>query len=109
MTLTVRLLLITLLLTLGLGLLVLSSLERGYAQPNGWRALLAEVTTRDGVVLLGFSAPLAATGERSRLIEDAAQLELGDDYLCFSEAWNNGQRKTCTPLSNLSSLTFTSP
>lgn len=83
-----------------------------HAQANttaSYRALLEDVIARDTLVIIGFAAPLGVSNETSRMIENARSIELGGDYLCFNERWNNGVRKTCTPFSNVVSLTFAAP
>jgi hypothetical protein len=32
--------------------------------------------------------------------------EVGDDYVCFSEPWNDTTRDRCTPFSNITGVSF---
>jgi hypothetical protein len=80
------------------------------------RALLeqlkAESAAADNKVTFSieFAVPLVS-GERGWLLPDTQRRravgEIGDDYICFTEPWNDTTRQRCTPFSNIVSVTFT--
>lgn len=88
-----------------LGLLSQHATTTGRAQNDDWRTMFEGLVERNATVTIGFAAPLTPNNETSRTV-DAASLQVGDDFVCFLERWNQGYRKTCTPFSNIASLTF---
>lgn len=55
-----------------------------------------------------FAAPLPG-GDTFLALPDAGGkklAEVGADYLCYSEPWNNRRRVRCTPFANILSLTY---
>jgi hypothetical protein len=90
------------------GTLSRGGVETGRAQDDDYYALLQDLIARNADITLSFAAPLAPNAEAQRTVA-AGSLEVGADYLCFRENWNDGVRKTCTPLGNLASLTFVVP
>lgn len=76
------------------------------------RALL-EKAARDGAsVTILFDRPLVS-GEGVWTLPDEASgraiSEVGADYLCFREPWNNTTRERCTPFANITSVSFVNP
>ncbi len=73
------------------------------------RGLLETLTSGETQVTIQFGIPLTG-GERTWIVPDknaGRQIaEIGDDYVCFSEPWNNGVRRRCTPLSNVVSISY---
>lgn len=80
------------------------------------RALLEQLTaesenaTNKVTFSIEFAVPLVS-GERGWLLPDAQRKrtvsQIGDDYVCFSESWNDATRQRCTPFTNIVSVTFT--
>lgn len=87
------------------GLLSQHATTTGRAQNDDWQTMFEGLVERNATVTIGFAAPLTPNNETSRTV-DAASLQVGDDFICFLEAWNQGFRKTCTPFTNIASLTF---
>lgn len=53
-----------------------------------------------------FTAPVAGAFDVS-LSDNSRQIdEIGDDYFCFSEPWNDTRRSYCTPFTNVTSVSF---
>ncbi|HEX2907167.1 MAG TPA: hypothetical protein VHO69_09930 [Phototrophicaceae bacterium] len=78
--------------------------------PAGLRALLERLNTAGSTYTIQFAAPVAA-GETLWTLPDPNRrlTELGDDYVCFSQPWNDGNRIHCTPYSNIVSISYLSP
>ena len=76
--------------------------------PTQMRTLL-ERLSRDGTAFtIQFAAPFIAGETLVGLPGDARRLaEIGDDYLCISQPWNDGSRVSCTPYTNIVGITFT--
>lgn len=79
------------------------------AAPSNMAELLNTLIANEQAVTFDFIVPVV-TGERVWTLPDEAVKRVisavGDDYVCFSEPWNDGSRERCTPFSNISSITF---
>ncbi len=77
--------------------------------PTNFGELIAQARASDKAITFDFTVPLV-TGERVwTLPDDTAKRtisSIGNDYVCFSERWNDGYRQRCTPFSNITSITF---
>jgi hypothetical protein len=74
------------------------------------RVLLERLNSGDGKFTVQFHTPLAP-GETTWGLPggDPTQRhisEIGDDYVCFTEQWNNSTRDRCTPFSNIVSISY---
>ncbi len=71
------------------------------------RALLE--ASRAGTITIQFASPIVG-GETLLTLPDEALgrtlADVGADYLCLSEPWNNGFRSYCTPFSNVVSVSY---
>ncbi|MBC8100614.1 MAG: hypothetical protein H7Y11_14320 [Armatimonadetes bacterium] len=74
------------------------------AAEQSFAALLQTLSATQTEFTVYFVQPLA-TGERSRTFGADATLNIGVDYFCFSELWNNQDRQHCLPFSNIVSVT----
>lgn len=90
---------------LAFGLLSQHATNTTRAQNDDWRTMFEGLVERNATITIGFAAPLTPNNEALRTV-DAASLQVGDDFVCFLEPWNQGFRKTCTPFTNIASLTF---
>lgn len=68
------------------------------------RVLIEDLSVRGKAMTFTFVEPIAPNVTSRETSGDDVQA--GDDYVCFSEAWNSGQRFRCTPYSNVISVTF---
>jgi hypothetical protein len=63
-------------------------------------------------VTVEFQIPLIS-GERTWTLPDESRGraidQIGVDFVCFRERWNDDTRLRCTPYSNIASLTFIAP
>ncbi|MBI1279635.1 MAG: hypothetical protein GC179_16020 [Anaerolineaceae bacterium] len=113
----IKLITIAAALALGLGLLAVSAKNAAPAvaaqldesTPNHFSELISRATADGKAITFDFVVPLV-TGERVWTLPDAnAKRDIsnvGTDYVCFSEPWNEGKRERCTPFSNITSITF---
>jgi hypothetical protein len=74
------------------------------------RALLERLNSGDGKFTVQFHTPLAP-GETVWGLPGGEPTqrhisEIGDDYVCFTEQWNNSTRDRCTPFSNIASISY---
>lgn len=82
------------------------------AQPPGatMRALLERLRASGQPVTVQFAVPLVS-GEATWTLPDARLnrtiADIGDDYICFSEPWNDETRTRCTPFFNIVGVTVT--
>jgi hypothetical protein len=78
--------------------------------PSTMRALLERLNASGQPVTIQFAAPLVS-GETTWTLPDGrvnrAIADIGDDYICFSEPWNNDTRTRCTPFVNIVGVTVT--
>jgi hypothetical protein len=75
----------------------------------GMRALLERLNRENTGMMMQFDKPFAGGETLWRVPDQAARreiAEIGDDYICFSEPWNNGQRIHCTPYSNIVNVSY---
>lgn len=82
-------------------------------QANRDMRVLLETLVRDQAsVTILFDKPLVS-GEGVWTLPDAAAQrtisQVGTDFLCFSEPWNNTTRERCTPFANLTSISYVTP
>lgn len=80
------------------------------------RALLEDLKAQSMILdspqtfSIEFAVPLVS-GERAWLMPDTQRKrvvgDIGEDYICFSEPWNDDTRQRCTPFTNIVSVTFT--
>jgi len=79
------------------------------AAPNHFSELISSAKSDGKAITFDFIVPLV-TGERVwTLPDEKAKREIsnvGMDYVCFTEQWNEGKRERCTPFSNITSVTF---
>jgi hypothetical protein len=73
------------------------------------RALLVKLTGDGAAITILFDKPLVS-GEGVWTLPDAAMKrtigEIGADFVCFSEPWNNTTRSRCTPFANITSVSY---
>ena len=99
-----------LLVLLGLAMLVVVWMEHQPTTTSAqgpvetMRALIQDISARGKVMVFTFGEPIApnVTVRES----NGQDLQVGDDYICFSEPWNDGRRFRCTPYSNIVSVSF---
>jgi len=72
--------------------------------PQTMRLLIEDLINRDIPMQIEFAEPIAPgfTFRES----DGTDLTVGDDYVCFSEPWNDGLRQRCTPFSNIVNISY---
>ena len=72
--------------------------------PQTMRLLIEDLIARGEPMQFEFAEPIAPgfTFRES----NGSDLTVGDDFACFSEPWNNGQRLRCTPFSNIVSISY---
>ena len=73
------------------------------------QAMLTNLTRSGATVTILFDRPLIS-GEGVWTLPDAGAqrtiAEVGADYVCFSEPWNNTTQNRCTPFSNITSVSY---
>jgi hypothetical protein len=71
------------------------------------RARLENLRGSKNPVTIEFGRPLVS-GELIWTLPDGTRTigEIGDDYVCFSEPWNDTTKDRCTPFSNIVSVSF---
>ena len=76
---------------------------------RGMRGLLESLTSSGASVTILFDKPLVS-GEGVWTLPDAAVNrrigEIGADFVCFTEPWNNTTRDRCTPFANITSISY---
>lgn len=93
------------------GILVFGMMQRpASAQDRATlRGLLETFKGGTNPVTIQFAVPLIP-GENTWILPDQrfnrTLAEIGDDYVCFSEPWNNTTRLRCTPFGNIIGVTF---
>ena len=79
------------------------------AAPSSMADLLHTMVASEQAITFDFIVPVV-TGERVWTVPDESANRVisavGEDYVCFSEPWNDGRRERCTLFSNISSITF---
>ena len=88
---------------------VLASGQSAQAQtsPSSLRGMLESLSGTPFV--MRFASPVAGALDVS-LSDKSHQIEIiGDDYVCFSEPWNDTRRTYCTPFANVTSVSFVNP
>lgn len=74
--------------------------------PSSLRATLERLEAAGTAFVVRFAAPVAGEFDVS-LPGDSVRLEdIGDDYFCFSQLWNDTRRTYCTPYANITSVSF---
>lgn len=86
-------------------ILIVMTVNAAQTTPPTLHALLTDLQAANERVTFEFVAPI--TGTLRSVDVDASVFSVGDDYVCFSEKWNQGTRQRCTPFSNIASVTFT--
>jgi hypothetical protein len=73
------------------------------------RALLESLRDSETSLTIEFVRPLVS-GESTWTLPDETAgrriAEVGEDYVCFSEPWNDSFRNRCTPLTNLVTISY---
>lgn len=106
-----RTFLIVLAVMIGFALVVSFAARPATAQepPARMRALLESLRDGEVSLTLEFARPLVS-GESTWTLPDETVgrriSQVGEDYVCFSEPWNDTFRERCTPFSNLVTMTF---
>ncbi|NWG15289.1 MAG: hypothetical protein HXY41_01515 [Chloroflexi bacterium] len=78
--------------------------------PANLRALLERLNAGGTAFTVQFAAPVAAGETLLALPDESRRLaDIGEDYLCFSQPWNDTLRMYCTPFSNVVGITYTTP
>jgi hypothetical protein len=73
-------------------------------QPTTLAGVLQKLQLEDREITLTFvNSPIPS---ENTLTLNARDLQIGEDYLCFAESWNNTMRSYCTPLINIAHLSF---
>lgn len=67
-------------------------------------SIIRDLIASDQTVMFTFSAPIFG-GDMSRVSDDW-NVSVGPDHICFGQPWNDSQRLTCTPMSNIASWTY---
>jgi hypothetical protein len=101
-TIVVLLVILVVALLISISAVAMNGAQTGTAR--GFSSLLADLAASNRTVMLEFITPL--NGQERTATVDAGALRLGLDYLCIAEPWNQGQRQTCTPMSNIASVTY---
>ena len=76
------------------------------------RTLLESLIQSQASVTILFDKPLVSGEGVWTLPDPAAQRtisQVGSDFLCFSEPWNNTTRERCTLFANLTSVSYVTP
>lgn len=74
--------------------------------PVTLRTTLERLNEAGTAFVVRFAAPVAG-GLDVSLPGASVQVEdIGDDYFCFSQPWNDTRRTYCTPYANVSSISF---
>lgn len=77
--------------------------------PAGLTQLLSDLAASGKSVTIEFAVPLVS-GERTWIVPDANRsrqmVQVGADFVCFSEPWNNATRNRCTPFANIVSVSY---
>jgi hypothetical protein len=84
--------------------LVVITVNAAQPIPSTMYKLLLELQSNNERVNFEFVAPL--TGNLRSIDVDSSVFNVGEDYVCFTESWNQGTRQRCTPFSNIASVTF---
>jgi hypothetical protein len=75
-------------------------------------ALLETLTSNGAAITILFDKPLVS-GEGVWTLPDTAVnrtiSEIGADFVCFTEPWNNTTRVRCTPFTNITSVSYENP
>ncbi len=108
MTTLALLILVTTLLIL-VGLVARPAAASTEPPPAGLTQLLTNLAASGKSVTIEFAVPLVS-GERIWIVPDANRsrqmVQVGTDFVCFSEPWNNATRSRCTPFSNIVSVSY---
>ncbi len=73
------------------------------------KALLENLRDNKTAATVEFAKPLVS-GENTWILPDTtsqrAIADVGSDYVCFSEPWNDGSKERCTPFSNIIGVSY---
>ena len=76
------------------------------------QALLETLTSNGAAITILFDKPLVS-GEGVWTLPDTSAnrtiSEIGADFVCFTEPWNNTTRVRCTPFTNITSVSYENP
>lgn len=86
-------------------------IRRTVAQDNpaSLRALLESLRDNKTAATIEFARPLVSGELIWSLPDDTAQRQIGEvgaDYVCFSEPWNDTSKERCTPFSNIIGVSY---
>lgn len=99
-------------LALGLLLNARPTTAQETAAPITLAQQFANLQATETRVTVEFQSPLIS-GERTWTLPDESRGraidQIGVDFVCFRERWNDDTRLRCTPYSNIASLTFIAP
>jgi len=72
--------------------------------PDTLRLMIEDLITSGTRVEFEFAEPIAPgfTFREST----GADMTVGEDYVCFSEPWNDGLRYRCTPFTNIVTISY---
>jgi hypothetical protein len=79
------------------------------AQSADMHQLLQRLSAADKPITFLFDRPFLSGETLLTVPDDTLGRELGEigaNYVCFSEPWNNTRRVQCTPYSNIVSVTY---
>lgn len=104
------LLVVALLALAGAGVLLFNAPTRAEDKPTRLQAVFEERRDSHKPFSVQFANPLVS-GEMQWVFPDDGYSigEVGEDYVCFSQPWNNGSRLRCTPFANIVSVNYLSP
>lgn len=77
--------------------------------PSSLKALLEHLRDTQAAITIEFARPLVSGELIWSLPDDAVQRrigEVGGDYVCFSEPWNDTSKERCTPFSNIIGVSY---
>jgi hypothetical protein len=84
-----------------------SSPVRAQDSTTTFQTRLQELASQKTSFSVEFAKPLVSGESVWTIPQDGYSLgEVGDDFVCFSQPWNDGQRQRCTPFSNIVSVSF---
>lgn len=88
---------------IGIALIVMQ-LQAETPESTTLAGMLQKLQTEDREITLTFV--LSPLPSENTLTLSARALQIGEDYLCFAENWNNAMRSYCTPFTNIAHFRF---
>ena len=89
-----------------------SMIHPAAAQDNSqvsMKALLETLRDNKTAATIDFAKPLVS-GEATWILPDSTNKreisDVGADYVCFSEPWNDSSKERCTPFSNIIGVSY---